>query len=61
MIYDEGEEEVNFGVKLAIEVQKAAQLPDKEYGESEFSFREIYFMNDFGEYYEYVDEDTIDD
>ena len=33
-------------------------LPDKEYGENEFSFREIYFLNDFDEY---VDEDNIDE
>jgi hypothetical protein len=35
-----------------------AQLPEKEYGENEFSYREIYFMNDFEEY---VDEDNIDE
>ena len=23
-----------------------AKLPEKEYGENEFSYREIYFMND---------------
>ena len=32
------------------------KLPDKEYGEHEFSFREIYFMNGFDEY---VGEDHI--
>ena len=47
-----------FRVKLDIEVQIVAQLPDKEYGEHEFSFRENYFMNDFDEY---VDEDNIDE
>ena len=57
--YDEVEEDkLNFRVKLDIEVQIVAQLPDKEYGEHEFSFREIYFMNDFDEY---VDEDNIDE
>ena len=35
-----------------------AKLPEKEYGENEFSYREIYFMNDFDEY---VDEDNIDE
>ena len=58
MNYDEvAEDNLNFRVKLDIEVQIVAQLPDKEYGEHEFSFREIYFMNDFDEY---VDEDNID-
>ena len=45
-------------VKLDIEVQILAKLPDKDYGDNELSFREIYFMNDFDEY---VDEDNIDD
>ena len=35
-----------------------ANLSDKEYGDNEFSYREVYFMNDFDEY---VDEDNIDD
>ena len=56
-IYDEVEEYLNYRVKLDIEVQLVAQLPEKEYGENEFSYREIYFMNDFEEY---VDEDNID-
>ena len=57
--YDEVEEDkLNFRVKLDIEVQIVAQLPDKEYGEHEFSFRDNYFMNDFDEY---VDEDNIDE
>ena len=57
--YDEvAEDNLNFGVKVDIEVQIVAQLPDKEYGENEFSFREIYFLNDFDEY---VDEDNIDE
>ena len=47
-----------FRVKLDIEVQIVAQLPDKEYGKHEFSFRENYFMNDFDEN---VDEDNIDE
>jgi hypothetical protein len=29
---------------LDIEVQIVAKLPDKEYGDNEFSYREIYFM-----------------
>ena len=57
--YDEvAEDNLNFGVKVDIEVQIVAQLQDKEYGENEFSFREIYFLNDFDEY---VDEDNIDE
>ena len=59
MTYDEvAEDNLEFRVKLDIEVQLVAQLPDKEYGEHEFSFREIYFMNDCDEY---VDEDNIDE
>ena len=59
MIYEEVEEyNLNFRVKLDIEVQIVAKLPDKEYGDNEFSSREIYFMNDFDEY---VDEDNTDD
>ena len=58
MNYDEvAEDNLNFRLKLDIEIQIVAQLPDKEYGEHECSFREIYFMNDFDEY---VDEDNID-
>ena len=34
-----------------------AKLPEKEYGENEFSYTEIYFMNGFDEY---LDEDSID-
>ena len=44
--------------KLDIEVQIVAKLSDKEFGDNEFSYREVYFMNDFDEY---VDEDNIDD
>ena len=56
--YDEVEDDSNYRVKLDIEVQLVAKLPEKEYGENEFSYREIYFMNDFDEY---VDEDNIDE
>ena len=59
LIYEEVEEDnLSFRVKLDIEVQIVAKLPDKEYGDNEFSYREIYFMHDFDEY---VDEDNIDD
>ena len=58
LIYEEVEDDLNFRIKLDIEVQLVAKLPEKEYGENEFSHREIYFMNDFDEY---VDEDDIDD
>ena len=33
-----------------------AKLPEREYGENEFCYREIYFMNDFDEF---IDEDNI--
>ena len=56
--YDEVEEDkLSFRVKFDIEVQIVAQLPDKEYGENEFSFRNL-LMNGFDEY---VDEDSIDE
>ena len=58
LIYEEVEDELNFRIKLDIEVQLVAKLPEKEYGENEFSHREIYFMNDFDEY---VDEDNLED
>ena len=35
-----------------------AKLPEREYGENEFSYRETYFMNDFDEY---VDEENVDE
>ena len=35
-----------------------AKLPEKEYEENEFSYRELYFMNDFDEY---VDEENVDE
>ena len=48
--YDEVEEDkLSFRVKFDIEVQIVAQLPDKEYGENEFSFRNL-LMNGFDEY-----------
>ena len=34
-----------------------ARLPEREYGENQFSYRQIYFINDFDEC---IDEDTID-
>ena len=59
MIYEEVEEDtLNFRVKLDIDVQIVEKLPDKEYGGNEFSYREVYFMNDVDEY---VAEDNIDD
>ena len=56
LIYEEVEYYLNYRVTHDIEVQWVAKLPDKEYGEHEFSFREIYFMNGFDEY---VGEDHI--
>ena len=58
LIYEEVEDDLNYRVKLDIEVQLVANLPEKEYEENELSYREIYFMNDFDEY---VDEDNIND
>ena len=58
LIYEEVEDDLNDRVKLDIEVQIVAKLPEKEYEENEFSYREIYFMNDFDEY---VDEDNVDE
>ena len=58
LLYEEVEDDVNYRVKLDIEVQLVAKLPEKEYEENELSYREIYFMNDFDEY---VDEDNIND
>ena len=57
LIFEEVEDDLNSRVQLDIEVQLTAQVPDKEYEEHDFSYREIYFMNDFDEY---LDEDTID-
>ena len=39
LIYDEVEDDLNYRVKLDIEVQLVAKLPDKEYGENGFSYR----------------------
>ena len=50
LIYEEVEDYLNCRVKLDIEVQLVAKLPAKEYGKNEFSYKDIYFMNDFGEY-----------
>ena len=58
LIYDEVEDDLNYRVKLDVEIQVVAKLPEKEYGENEFSYREIYFMNDFDEY---LDEDNVDE
>ena len=44
LIYEEVENDVNYRVKLDIEVQLVAKLPEKEYGENEFSYREILLM-----------------
>ena len=41
LIYEEVEDDVNYRVKLDIEVQLVAKLPEKEYGENEFMYREI--------------------
>ena len=57
LIYEEVEDDLNYRVKLDIEVQLVAKFPEKEYGENQFSYREICFMNDFDEY---LDEDNID-
>ena len=57
LLFEEVEDDLDCKVKLDIEVQLMAKLPEKEYSENEFSFREIYFMNDF----EFVDEDKIDE
>ena len=58
LIYEEVEDDLNYRVKLDIEVQLTAKLPEKEYEENEFSYRETYFMNDLDEY---LDEDNIND
>ena len=58
LLYEEVEYDLNYRVKVDIEVQLVAKLREKEYGENQFIYREIDFMNDFDEY---VDEDDIDD
>ena len=50
----EVEDGLNYRVKLDIEVQLVAKLPEKEYGENEFRYRKVYFMNDFDEYVDEV-------
>jgi len=57
LLYEEVEDDLNYRVKLDIEVQLVAKFREKEYGENQFIYREIDFMNDFDEY---VDEDDID-
>ena len=49
LIFEEIEDDLDYKVKLDIEVEVMAKLPEKDYGENEFSYREIYFMNDFDE------------
>ena len=56
LIYEEVEDDLNLRVKFDIEVQWAAKLPEREYGENKSSCREVYSMNDFDEN---VDEDNI--
>ena len=58
LIYEEVEDDLNYRVKLDIEVQLVAKLPEKEYGENGFSYRKIYLMNGFDEY---VDKDNMGD
>ena len=58
LIFEEVEDDLDYKVKLDIEVEVMAKLPEKDYGENEFSYREIYFMNDFDEY---IDEDNINE
>ena len=54
MIYEEVEYDLNYRVKLDIQVQLMAKLPEKEYGKMNVAI-EIYFMHDLDEY---VDEDN---
>ena len=58
MIYEGVEDDLNYRVKLDIEVQLVGKTPRKGIWKNECSYREIYFMNDFDEY---VDEDNIDE
>ena len=44
LIYEEVEDYLNYRVKLDIEVQLVAKLPEKEYGENEFSYRERFIL-----------------
>ena len=43
LTYEEVKDDLNYRVKLDIEVQSVAKLPEKEYGENEFSYREFNF------------------
>ena len=58
LLYEEVEDDLNYRVKFDIEVQLVAKLPEKDYGENGFSYREICFMNGFDEY---VDKDNMGD
>ena len=51
-IFEEADDS-NYRVKLDIEDQLVAKLPQREYGENEFSYRQIYLD-------EFIDEDNID-
>ena len=44
------------GLNLIFKSQIVAKLPDKEYGETEFSFRDIYYHS---QYYEDTNEDDL--
>ena len=54
----EVEDNLDYKVKLDIQVQVVAKLSDREYDENEFSFRDIYFLNAFDEY---INEDNMDE
>ena len=43
LIYEEVEDDLNCRVKRDIEVQLVAKLPEKEYGENEFSYKKDLF------------------
>ena len=51
LIYEIVEDSVDFKVNLEIEAQIVARIPDREYGEDEFSYRDIYFIDDFDDEY----------
>ena len=44
LIYEEVEDDLNYRVKVDIEVQIVAELPEKEYEENEFSYRERFIL-----------------
>ena len=50
LIYEEMEDRTDFDTTLEIELKIVARLPDKEYGENEFSFRDVDFYYEFDEY-----------